>query len=336
VNIDNVSANVVTAFSGSIGDASGNVYVGTNAGNSYSNTLGNTNVVALGVNAGTGSSNSTKSVFIGYNTGAGSLGSSNTIAIGTNKSASGSDNIYLGRDTYSASGSSNIFIGQGVAPTGINSNTLLIGTGGYNSIAGANVMNGIFMSATTTGIPVYLYDSNSNTTVLYSCNAVGINTTTPTYTLDVNGYARVGTNQNGGLGINTNPYDYSLNVNGDMRVSDGYGTLVFTHDNSNNSVTTLVPTGTYSGATATLQVSDGFFSATGVTGGSASTIPLKKGMFMVSAFRGATMQGYVGVAANSTSHTTISTNGGGLIVSNTSNLGVDSNTTWTITYFPSA
>ena len=313
LNIDKVSANQIYAFSGSIGDAFGNVYVGTNAGNSYANSLSNANVVAMGVNAGQSSSNCSNSVFIGYNTGAGSIGSSNTIAIGANTLASGAGNIYIGANTGSASGTSNIFIGQGLVSTASVSNTLLIG-GGSNCVIGAT---------------------------MGSSPLVGIGSSNAQYTLDVNGYARIGglsSNPNGGLGINTNPVDYTLNVNGDMQVSDGYGTLRFTADASSNSVTTIDVTGSYAGAIATLQVTGGFFSARGTTSG-ASTIPLKKGMFMVSAFSNTgsntTRQGYVGVAANSTDHTTVSSSGGGLLTSNATYLAVASNTTWTVTYFPS-
>jgi len=308
VNIDTVSANVVSAFTGSIGDASGNVYVGVNAGNSYSNTLSNSNVTALGYNAGQGSSNCSNSIFIGYGAGVGSLSSKNTIAIGANTLASGTGNIYLGTGTGSVSGTSNIFLGQGIAPTGTVSNTLLIGNG-------AN----------------YAITANMGTTP----PLVGIGMSNAQYALDVNGYARVGATQNGGLGINTNPYDYTLNVNGDMQVTDGYGVLRFTHDGSCNSVTTIEPTTTYANAVATLAVTGGFFSTTGTTSGSTTTIPLKKGMFMISAISNTTAQGYVGVAASSSAQTLVSSNSGSLITSNAGNVTIAANTTWTVTYFPS-
>jgi hypothetical protein len=328
VNIDTVSANVVSAFIGSIGDASGNVYVGINAGNSYSNTLSNSNVTALGVNAGQGSSNCSNSIFIGYGAGVGSLSARNTIAIGANAIGSGTGNIYLGAGTGSTSGTSNIFLGQGIAPTGVISNTLLIGNGSTTSI-GNSYPTGILVSGITNATPVYVSGN------LYSCNAVGINTITPTYTLDVNGYGRIGTNQNGGLGINTNPLDYTLNVNGDMQVTDGYGVFRFTHDSLLNSVTTIDATGSVNGAVATLAVTGGFFSTTGTTSGSTTTIPLKKGMFMISAISNTTAQGYVGVAPSSSAQTLVSSNSGSLITSNAGNVTIAANTTWTVTYFPS-
>jgi hypothetical protein len=327
---------VVTAFIGSIGDAYGNVYVGTNAGNSYSNRLGNTNVTALGANAGQRSSSSTNSTFIGYGAGTGSVNSRNTIAIGANSFGSGIGNIYLGTGTGTVTGTSNTFIGQGISPTGVTANTLLIGNGSTTSIVGVTTQTGILVSGVTNGVGVYVPGSDGNR-YFYSSNAVGINTTTPLYTLDVNGYARVGANENGGLGINTNPYDYTLNVNGDMQVSDGYGVFRFTHDAGSNSVTTLDVTGTYSdiGAVATLAVTGGFFSSTGNTGDTTTTIPLKKGMFMISAISNTTAQGYVGVAANSSAQTLVSSNTGSLITSNVGYVTIAANTNWTVTYFPS-
>jgi len=336
VNIDIVSTNVVTAFIGSIGDAYGNVYVGTNAGNSYSNRLSNSNVTALGANAGQGSSNCSNTIFIGYGAGSGSIGCRNTIAIGGNTLAAGAGNIYIGTGTGSVSGTSNTFLGQGIAPTGNIANTLLIGNGSTTTITGVTTETGILVSGITNGVAVYVPGSDGNR-YFYSSNAVGINTTKPTYTLDVNGYARVGTNENGGLGINTNPYDYTLNVNGDMQVSDGYGVFRFTHDAGCNSVTTIDVTGSYSdsNAVATLAVTGGFFSSTGTTQGSTTTIPLKKGMFMISAISNSTAQGYVGVAGSSSAQTLVSSNAGSLITSNAGNVTIAANTTWTVTYFPS-
>jgi hypothetical protein len=97
-----------------------------------------------------------------------------------------------------------------------------------------------------------------------SNNYFGLNLSNPSYTLDVNGYARIGTNSIGGLGINTNPLDYTLNVNGDMQVSDGYGVLRFTNSNG-NSTTIISNTASYPTSNATLQVTGGMFSVRGVT-----------------------------------------------------------------------
>jgi hypothetical protein len=345
VNIDIVSANVISALIGSIGDSSGNVYVGINAGNSYSNSLDNSNVTALGVNAGQGSSNSSNSIFIGYNAGSGSIGSRNTIAIGTGALGYGSGNVYIGAGTGSLSGTSNIFIGEGIAPTGITANTMLLGNGSTTVITGVTTQTGILVSGVTNGSAVYVPGNDGNR-YFYSCNAVGINTTTPTYTLDVNGYARVGTSENGGLGINTNPYDYTLNVNGDMQVSDGYGVFRFTHDANCNSVTTLDVTGTYSAnnAVATLGVTGGFFSHRGTLPATSSPVTigtLKPGMvtITVTTTTGGASEAFLLLANTTTEYLTIKKVGDIMIdVDGSGNINISNATytmSWVITYFPS-
>ena len=319
VNIDTVSANTVSAFTAAIGDAFGNVYVGINAGNSYSNTLSNSNVTALGVNAGQGSSNSSNSVFIGYGAGVGSLNAINTIAIGANSIGSGTGNIYLGAGTGSTSGTSNIFIGRGVAPLGIVSNTLLVGHGSNYAIT-ANL-----------GLEPPL---------------VGIGLSSPEYTLDVNGYARVGSTQNGGLGINTNPYDYTLNVNGDMQVTDGYGVFRFTHDANSNSVTTIAPTTTYANAEATLSVTGGFFSTRGIAAPT-PTDPLiigtlKAGMVMITVTTTGegVSQARLFLANTPTDYLDFRSRGDDIInIDGSGNINIsnaDYVMLWTITYFPSS
>jgi len=345
VNIDIVSTNVVTAFMGSIGDAYGNVYVGTNAGNSYSNRLSNSNVTALGANAGQGSSNCSNTIFIGYGAGSGSIGCRNTIAIGGNTLAAGAGNIYIGTGTGSVSGTSNTFLGQGIAPTGNIANTLLIGNGGTTVITGVTKQTGILVSGITNGVAVYVPGSDGNR-YFYSSNAVGINTTTPTYTLDVNGYARVGTNENGGLGINTNPYDYTLNVNGDMQVSDGYGVFRFTHDAGCNSVTTIDVTGSYSdsNAVATLGVTGGFFSQRGTLAATSSPVTigtLKAGMVMITVTtttEGAS-EAFLLLANTTTEYLTIRKVGDIMIdIDGSGNINISNaiyTMSWVITYFPS-
>jgi len=356
VNIDTVSANVILALTASIGDAAGNVYVGTNAGNPFSNILSNSNVTALGMNAGSGSSNSSNSIFIGFGAGLGSVNSCNTIAIGVNTIASGSGNIYMGTNTGSASGTSNIFIGQNIAPTGVVSNTLLIGNGATSVIDGVVTENGILISGVKNGYLVRVTDPVSGAPYNYSCNAVGINTAAPYYTLDVNGYARIGTDQNGGLGINTNPLDYTLNVNGDMQVTDGYGVLRFTHDMTTlttcNVLMTLDTTPANPQGTATLGVTGGIFSSRGVTvslatGTSAVIGTWKNGLVYIYArdvsgyvnFWGGTViclsasMGIVSNVASNVAYSTITASTSNIVLRNTAS----SNVTYTymITYFPS-
>jgi len=318
LNIDTLSANTVAAFTVSIGDAFGNVYVGTNSGNSFSNSLGNSNVTALGVNSGQGSSNSSNAIFIGYGAGRGSLNSVNTIGIGANSIASGTGNIYIGTGTGSATGTSNIFIGQQIHPTGSPSNLLLIGQGTNYAISAD-------MSTTPPN--------------------VGIGTGTPYFPLDVNGYARIGaivSPPNGGLGINTNPYDYTLNVNGDMQVTDGYGIFRFSNDAASNSLTTIDVTGTHAGGTATLGVSGGYFSSRGILPATASSTQigvLYPGLFLVSVTTTTgdydTLYGMYSAVGGVTQITRDSSpammtvSSGVIAISNAHNMS------WVITYFPS-
>jgi hypothetical protein len=337
VNIDTVSANTVSSFFASIGDAQSNVYVGIGAGNSHSimASSSNYNTTFVGAQAGNGTSNVIDSVFIGYQAGKGSVGgSSNTIAIGANTDGDGNDNIYIGANTgvSNAVGSGNIFIGHEISP-GALSNQFLLGPlvtppGYIGSNLGAN----------------YLLSGNLTT------NCVGINLSNPSYTLDVNGYARIGTNQIGGLGINTDPLDFTLNVNGNMQISDGYGTMTFTSDSNSNSVTTITPV--LSNKTATLQVNDGFSSRSGTTGsvsaGGTSNIGVwKKGIVMVSAQHSTDATIFASRLAmvslsNSTytvtsittmnSNVTISNSDSNIVLSNSG--GVSRTYTYSITYFP--
>lgn len=284
VNIDTVSANTVSTFFASVGDSRSNVYVGIGAGNPYSNLVASSNwyTTCVGGGAGNGSSNASNCVFIGYNAGQGSVNSTNTIAIGSNADGDGSNNIYIGAGAgmAGAAGTSNIFIGHGNTLTGVTKQFLLGPLVGQppssltNSLGSNYLLGGDFAS-----------------------NRLGINLSNPTYNLDVNGYARIGTNSVGGLGVNTNPVDYTLNVNGDMQVSDGYGRLRLTHD-SNGSGTAGYSRMSLVGITnaggspaavgiATLQVTDGYFSASGTTtAGVASNVPLKRGMIAIVADNG--------------------------------------------------
>jgi hypothetical protein len=85
VNIDIVSANTVSSFFASIGDAQSIVYVGFGAGIAHSNMVSssNSNTTFLGPGAGNTTSNVRDSIFSGYNSGQNSRGSSNNLAIGS-------------------------------------------------------------------------------------------------------------------------------------------------------------------------------------------------------------------------------------------------------------
>jgi hypothetical protein len=280
-NIDTLSANAVTTYALNVGDTSGNVYVGVSAGNDYSlvSTKGSSNNTFVGTGAGSGASNAVCNVSIGYNAGS---------------AISGNRNIFIGSGTTGASGgSSNIYIGTNLPnrTTSWSSNILQIGNGTTPAIIGD-------MTGNRVGI-----------------NLSDLPTTTPPIALDINGFTRIGTNNNGMLGINVMPTTYHLDINGSMRIQDGVGTLTFSNG-------TQTSTG-------------GFTSATGATTGSTTTIPLKKGMFIVSAISNMSVHGYVGISYDSSHQTVVSSNAGGLITSNAGNVTIAVNTTWTVTYFPS-
>jgi len=206
-----------------------------------------------------------------------------------------------------------------------------------------------------------LIGSGSNIAIVgdLSNSRVGIGlsslpTTSPAVTLDVNGYARIGTNANGGLGINKMPGYYALDVNGDMQVSDGYGVFTFTHDASNNTIASISNTASYVNSNATLQVTGGFFSLSGTTasipiGGYATIGLLKKGMLMLSVQDTDTGNAYLGalgivtVVGSTYTIRNLSSNAYNIYLSNsTSNLQIVNSDsfashvyTYSITYFPS-
>ena len=348
LNIDTVSANMVSTFFASVGDARSNVYVGLGAGNPYSNMVSSSNYYTtfLGAGAGNGSSNVSNSVFLGYNAGQGSVNSTNTIAIGSNADGDGSNNIYIGAGAgmAGAAGTSNIFIGHGNTLTGVSKQFLL---GPLVAQPASSLTNSLGSN--------YLLGGD------FASNRLGMNLSNPTYNLDVNGYARIGTNSVGGLGVNTNPLDYTFNVNGDMQVSDGYGRLRLTHD-SNESTTpgysrmTLVGISNSGGSPAavgiaTLQVSDGYFSASGTTGSMASAATSnigvwKKGVVIVSVQDTVTSANFAGqtfmVCLTGTTYTvnTMCSNvANATITASTSNIvltnngGASRTYTYSITYF---
>jgi hypothetical protein len=284
----------------------------------------------LGTGAGGLSSNVKNSVFLGYRSGYGVSNSSNSISIGANTLNGGNSNIYIGCATGIATGSNNIFLGPGVSNGGTSvSNKLLIGSGSNTAIVG-DLAN----------------------------NRIGINTSTLTdpsnyITLDVNGFTRIGTTNNGNLGINIIPGAYTLDVNGNMRVSDGWGSLVMTHD-SNSNATLGFSNVRSANCNATIQATGGFFSLTGsilIAGSSTSNIGLlKRGVVMIyaSSDNGTTAihsaRTFSVAISNSGAYSTgnmSSFNLGASISSSSSNITLSNGSvspltyTYTITYFPS-
>lgn len=116
-NIKSLDVNTVRATIVSIGDAGGNVYIGTGAGTTYIASASNSNNTAFGVNAAAGLSNVQRSVFIGANAGFSASNTSNSVIVGTDANAYGSTNIIIGNGTY-VSGSNNIVIGTDISLAG--------------------------------------------------------------------------------------------------------------------------------------------------------------------------------------------------------------------------
>lgn len=193
-NVDIVSANSVSVFNMAIGDSGSNVYVGTNAGNVYSNVRACSNVTALGYSAGNLISNVSNSVYLGFNAGAGAVGASNVVAIGANANGDGSGNIFIGAGTGRL-GSNNVFIGTGINISN-QSNQLRIGSGSNITLAGDLSTNWVGIGGTLTP-----QDSLNK--------------------LDVSGNLYV----LGNIGLNTTPGFRTLDVNGNFRANDGVGTL---------------------------------------------------------------------------------------------------------------
>lgn len=183
-NVDTILSKTINVSNASISDGSNNVYIGSNAGNVYSNLRNSGNNVAIGYNAANLISNSSSNVVLGYNAFTGSLSNvSNTIAIGANVFGGGSNNIYIGTGTGSP-GSSNIFIGNNIVPGNVSGQI--------------RIQNMIFGD-----IPN---------------KYVGINNSAPTTSFDVSGDAYF----RGKLGIQVPIPDKSLDVNGQTQSSGGF------------------------------------------------------------------------------------------------------------------
>lgn len=192
VNLDTVSANVISVFTASIGDSASNVYVGSNAGNPFTTIRACSNVTALGYGAGSNISNTSNSVFIGWYAGANESNTSNSIAIG--KSSGGTDganNICIGTDTGVIDGDRNILLGH-FLDLSDTSDQVRIGYSNQIPIAAD-------LSTNWVGIGGVLTPSNINFA-----------------TVDISGSTRI----QGNVGINIAPGTRTLDVNGNFRARD--------------------------------------------------------------------------------------------------------------------
>lgn len=222
-NIDTYSGNTVAVQTAAVGDSNSNVYVGSNAGNPYSNVKGCKFVSAFGYSAAAGISNVSNSVFVGYNAGAAATDISATVIIGAIASGGGLSNVRIG---YSNVGTGNNNVSIGASTSGSSySNCILLGTGitatqNNQFRVGSSYIWGD-QSTKWLGIatPAQLGDPNSRLDIsgnVYVYGQQGINKV-PIRTLDVNGDFR-SSDANGTL-------DFNL---GNMSVSNATGTLAFT------------------------------------------------------------------------------------------------------------
>lgn len=205
-NIDTYSGNAVSVFTAAVGDASSNVYVGSNAGNSYSTVKNCKYVTAIGYGAANGISNVTNSVFAGFNAGTGVVDVSASVIVGANAAGNGLSNVRIGYSN-AGTGSGNVSIGP-LTTTATYSNCILLGTG-VTATDGSQFRVG----------SAYLYGD-------LSTNWLGVGTPTPMDT--TNGKFDVSGNVNidGQVGINKIPVR-TLDLNGDFRAVDATGTLDF-------------------------------------------------------------------------------------------------------------
>lgn len=267
-NIDQFYANTATFSVLNVGDTSGNVYLGSNSGNSAAivtacNASSNTAIGILSANA---LSNSTNSEFLGYQTGGGGqniqysvligvsagyrssnicnsifIGSSNSIqlsnvsnsiSIGQNAGGSGNSNIYIGKSTGSnMTGTGNVLIGNNLNTNTFPAYSGLSSTSSNKLAIGSsnNILIGADFSNGVVGI-------GTNTQALAS-DGSSINSTSYNQygygylSLDVAKWTRIGQ----GLTIGRDPPNfnvlkkYELDVNGHFRVDDGFGELSFTN-----------------------------------------------------------------------------------------------------------
>jgi hypothetical protein len=196
-NVDTYSGNVVSVFRADVGDSASNVYVGSNSGNSFSNTRDCEKITALGVGAANGISDDSNSIYIGWYAGSGGSNSQDVISIGTESGeGNGSSNIFLGTETGTI-GASNILIGHFINLPSV-SNQIRIGYRDQIPIAAD-------LSKNWVGLGGIL----NPTDIVYA-------------TTDISGSTRI----QGNLGINIAPGTRTLDVNGNFRSQDASANLL--------------------------------------------------------------------------------------------------------------
>lgn len=317
-NIDGIVANTLAVFTAAVGDSASNVYVGSNAGNAYTNIRVCCNVTALGFGAANLISNVSNSVYLGYNTGVGAVGANAVIAIGANATGNGTSNIFLGNGTGSA-GTNNLLFGHGItntASSNIHIGNRIVSSGNSNIVIGHDVSTGTITNTLRIGTTIA---GNLST------RWVGIGgTLSPADSsnrLDVSGNTYI----SGNLGINAIPGDRTLDVAGNFQADDGFGVLDF----SNGIVSST----------------QGYYSSRGTTGtlapaGTSNIAPIKKGMLLVSAVNSATdYASYVLLATTTSNLVVVSSNElGASIAANGTNLELTSTAggvyDWVVTYTP--
>lgn len=211
-NIDTYSGNSVSVFNAAVGDASGNVYVGSNAGNPYTALRASESVSAFGYGAASAISNVSNSVFVGFNAGAGTSNATDNVIIGDNTDGNGNSNVRIG-SSNTGTGNSNVSIGAGTS-SGTYSRTVLLGPA-----ITATANNQFRVGAS------YLYGD-------ISTNWLGIGKSAP---IDINSRLDVSGNVyvDGQVGIEMIPVR-TLDVNGNFRSADAFGTLDFSNGVTNS------------------------------------------------------------------------------------------------------
>lgn len=200
-NIDAYSGNTLSIVTAAIGDASGNMYVGSNAGNPFSILRGCSGVTALGSSAGATISNVSSSVFVGSNAGVGASNASGTVSVGAGASGIGSSNVRIGASTGGV-GAQCVVVGA-ASTSSTFSNAILLGSG-----ITATQSNQLRIGSS------FLYGDTG-------INWFGMGVATPTHVntrLDVSGNVRL----QGQVGVQMNP-TRALDVNGSFRANDGLG-----------------------------------------------------------------------------------------------------------------